>query len=109
MTLAIRPADPYTIASQEDRCAPRTRLSIPATLRPSGSTGFQIVVTDLSLGGFAAQALTGMHPGTLCWLKLPGLGGLQAEVIWNNGTTIGCAFADLLNQAVHDAIIARHG
>jgi len=108
MTLTIKTADPYTTAAQEDRCAPRTKLNIPATLRPSGSTGFATVVTDLSLGGFAAVAVTGMRPGTLCWLTLPTLGGLQAEIVWNDGATVGCAFATLMNPAVHDAIVARY-
>ena len=44
----------------------------------------------------------------LCWLTLPGLSGLQAEVIWNNGSMVGCAFARLLNQAVLDLIVSRY-
>jgi hypothetical protein len=31
----------------------------------------------------------------------------RAEVAWNNGAMVGCAFANLLNPAVHDAILAR--
>ncbi|MBA4083031.1 MAG: pilus assembly protein PilZ, partial [Erythrobacter sp.] len=38
--------DPYRTASQEDRCGPRTRLTIPATLRASGGRAFQSVVHD---------------------------------------------------------------
>lgn len=98
----------YQMMAQEDRCAPRAAVNIPATLRPSGSAGFNVVVTDLSLAGFACQAVTGMKPGTLCWLTLPGLSGLQAEVIWNNGSMVGCAFARLLNQAVLDLIVSRY-
>ncbi|WP_293881157.1 PilZ domain-containing protein [Sphingomonas sp.] len=107
MALIIKPHDAYSVAAQEDRCAPRHPLAIQATLRPSGATGFNTVVTDLSLGGFAVQAITSMHSGTLCWLTLPGLGGLQAEVIWNDGNSVGCAFATLLNPAVLQAIVAR--
>ena len=64
--------DPYRTASQEDRCGPRTRLTIPATLRVSGGRGFQTVVHDLSLSGFCAAAINRIHPGTVCWLTLPG-------------------------------------
>ena len=63
--------DPYLRAAQEDRCAPRVSLKLPATLRPSGAPGFQVVVTDLSLGGFSCEAVTGMRPGALCWITLP--------------------------------------
>jgi len=100
--------DRYARAAQEDRCAPRLRLRIPAALRPSGSSGFATNVVDLSLGGFACQAVTGMQPGTMCWLTLPGLSALQAEIVWNDGGMVGCAFAQLLNPAVLDSIIAKH-
>jgi hypothetical protein len=107
MTSSYDSSNRYAIAAQEDRSAPRISLKIPATLRPSGQTGFSVVVRDLSLSGFACEAVTGMHVGTICWLTLPGLGGLQAEVMRNDGIVVGCAFANLLNPAVLDSVIAR--
>jgi hypothetical protein len=107
MSLILKPDDAYSIAAQEDRCAPRFALAIPAMLRPSGATGFKTVVTDLSLGGFAAKALTNLHPGTLCWLTLPGLGSLQSEIVWNDGNSVGCSFATLLNPAVLQSVVDR--
>jgi hypothetical protein len=82
MSTAHGTQDRYAFAAQEDRCAPRTRISIPASLRASGGKGFQTVVHDLSLSGFSAMSITRLHPGTICWLTLPGLGSLQAEVVW---------------------------
>jgi hypothetical protein len=108
MSLTRSPQDSYTVASQEDRCAPRTRLSMNAVLRPSGQTGFNVVVRDLSLGGFACEAVTSMRGGHLCWITLPGLGALQAQVVWNDGTMVGCAFENLLNQAVFEALAKAH-
>jgi hypothetical protein len=99
----------YTEAALEDRSAPRISLDIPAILRPSGVTGFGVHVTNLSLSGFACDATTGMPVGSRCWLSLPGLAPLQAEVAWNNGVTVGCGFSNLLNQSVLDAIIDRFG
>lgn len=98
----------YDIAAQEDRCAPRTKLAIPAQLRASGSRAFQTVVNDLSLSGFSATAISRMHPGAVCWLTLPGLGSLQAEVIWWENNAVGCAFASLMSPIVHDNILARY-
>jgi len=100
--------DRYALAAQEDRCAPRTRIAIPAMLRASGDRPFATVVKDLSLGGFSCEAVTSLRSGAICWLTLPGLMALQAEVIWNHQGMIGCAFANLLNPAVHDALIARY-
>jgi hypothetical protein len=97
----------YEHAAQEDRSAPRIKLNIPATMRPSASPGFKVVVKDLSLSGVACEALTGMKPGTRVWLTLPGLTALQAEIMWNDGTIVGCGFTNLLNPAVLENILAR--
>ena len=98
----------YEQAAEEDRSAPRIKLRIPAQLRPSGFKGFSIIVKDLSLSGFSAEALTGMKAGTRVFLNLPGLSGLQAEIAWNDGTMVGCGFTELLNQAVLDSILKRY-
>lgn len=97
----------YAIAAQEDRSAPRSRVSIPGNLRPSGSKGFQVQIKDLSLGGFSATAINRMHPGTVVWLSLPGLESQQAEVIWWEEGVVGCAFSQLLSPIVHDNLLAR--
>lgn len=97
----------YEDAAQEDRSAPRIRLKIPASMRPSGSPGFSVIVRDMSLSGVACEALTGMSPGTRVWLTLPGLSALPAKIIWNDGTMVGCAFDTLLNHAVMANILAR--
>ena len=98
----------YALAAQEDRCAPRTRIAIPASLRPSGGRSFQTQVLDLSLGGFSASCVNRMHAGALCWLTLPGLESLQAEVVWWQDNLVGCAFANLLSPIVHDNVLARY-
>ena len=102
-----RDYNPYEIAAQEDRCAPRTRMAIPAQLRMSGARPCQTIVNDLSLSGFSAAAITRLHPGTLCWLTLPGLEALQARVVWWENNLCGCAFDNLLSPIVHDTIQQR--
>ena len=69
--------DSYQTAAQEDRCSPRTRLTIPGQLRASGGRAFQTVVHDLSISGFSAAAINRMHVGQMCWLTIPGLQSLQ--------------------------------
>src|SRR5690606_30979369 len=98
----------YHVAAQEDRSAPRTKLAIPAQLRASGARAFQTVVNDLSLSGFSATAITRMHPGAVCWLTLPGLEALQAEVVRRGSNAVGCACAERLRAIVHDIILARY-
>jgi hypothetical protein len=97
----------YEDAAQEDRSAPRVKLHIPAQMRPSGSPSFSVIVKDLSLSGVACEALTGMSAGTRIWLTLPGLSALQAKIVWNDGTMVGCEFDTLLNLAVMENVLAR--
>jgi hypothetical protein len=84
-------------------------MRLPARLRASGSPGFEVTVYDLSISGFSCDAVTGMRPDALCWVTLPGLSSLQAKVIWNDSSRVGCAFECLLNQAVLDRLVAMHG
>lgn len=107
MSTSFSSQERYVLAAQEDRSAPRTRISIPASLRPSGSRGFQTVVQDLSLSGFSAMAINRLTPGTLCWLTLPGMESMEAEVVWWNNSLVGCAFHQLLNPIIHDNILAQ--
>lgn len=99
----------YHSAAQEDRCGARVLMRLPAKLRASGSPGFEVTVYDLSISGFCCDAVTGMRPGAICWVTLPGLSSLQANVVWNDGSRVGCAFDHLLNIAVYDRIVATHG
>lgn len=107
MISAFDTQDRYSTVAQEDRSAPRTRIAIPASFRASGGRGFQTVVQDLSLSGFSAMAINRLSPGTICWLTLPGLESMQAEVVWWNNSLVGCALHQLLNPIIHDNIIAR--
>lgn len=97
----------YAAAAQEDRSAPRSKIAIPATLRPSGSKSFQTVLRDLSLAGFAATAISRVHPGTYCWLTMPGMESMAAKTVWWEGGLVGCAFEQLLNPIVLENILAR--
>lgn len=98
----------YEYSAQEDRCAPRVRVRMAATLRASGAKGFPTEVLDLSLGGFSATSRNRMHVGTICWLSLPGLESLQAEVAWWQDGMVGCAFANLISPVVLDSLLARY-
>lgn len=98
----------YELAAQEDRCSPRTKMVIPAQLRASGSRAFQTVVHDLSISGFSCTAITRMRDGQLCWVTLPGLEPLHAEVVWWENSIVGCAFMELLSPIIHDNILQRY-
>lgn len=98
----------YALAADEDRCAARYDVYIPSILRPSGEAGFKVIVTNLSVAGFACDVVTGMREGARCWLTLPGLSGLQSEIVWNSNGAVGGSFSSLLNEAVLATIVARY-
>lgn len=108
VTMTNATSDRYTLAAQEDRCSPRTKLTIPGQLRASGGRAFQTIVHDLSISGFSAAAINRMHEGQVCWLTLPGLESLQAQVVWWENCQVGCAFTELLSPIVHDNILGRY-
>ena len=110
MTIILDDVDqnPLSLGSLEDRCAPRIPLSLPAKLRASNTSAFNIEIKDLSLSGFACKAVTAMPQGARCWLTMPGMESMQAEVVWNDGIFVGCAFQSLLSQVILDALIARY-
>lgn len=99
---------PFGIASDEDRSAPRQRFRIPSRMRFSCSSSFPVEVTDMSLTGFTCDALREVHSGTLCWLTLPGLGALEAEVVRRGNAGISCSFKSLLNPAVLNHYVAKY-
>lgn len=107
MTTASKAGELYATAAQEDRSAPRTRISIPASLRASGSKSFQTVLNDLSLSGFSAMSINRLHPGTIIWLTLPGLESMQARIVWWDNSIVGCAFEKLMSPIIHDNVLAR--
>lgn len=107
MILFADPKDAYAKAVQEDRCGERIILDIPSQLRPSGMHAFPVTVCDISISGFSCETVSHMRPGDRCWLTLPGLASQQAEVIWNNGFLIGCAFTNLLSPAVLSRVVQR--
>ncbi|MEW9855967.1 PilZ domain-containing protein [Novosphingobium rhizovicinum] len=105
--MKVAESDRYALASQEDRCAPRTSVSIPAALRPAGGRRLQTVIRDISLSGFSAVAISRIPSGTCCWLTLPELGTLKAQVIWWDKGRMGCAFEQLLDQPAFDKLVTR--
>lgn len=98
----------YEHSSQEDRSAPRVRVHITASLRPSGARGFSTTVRDLSLGGFTASSPGRLQPQNRCWITFPGFEAMQAEVIWWEAGIVGAAFDTMLHPAIFEEIVNRH-
>jgi hypothetical protein len=84
-------------------------LHMPARLRTCGAHSFIVLVTELSRAGFSCEAVSSARTGDPCWLTMPGLGGLEAEIIVNDGKQIIGRFTRMISQSVLDHILKRCG
>jgi len=59
-----------------------------------GSECFNSVVVDLSLGGARIHLAQPLGKGDLVMLELDEIGALQAEVVWQEGHSLGLQFME---------------
>jgi hypothetical protein len=90
----------------DGRKAERRIVNLAGALRESGAKTAPIVVCDVSIGGFKADAPEPIEEGAEVWLKLPGFEAKRSRVIWTNGKEIGCEFEWPLHQRELDQIVA---
>ncbi len=98
----------YFRAAQEDRCAPRMPVDLPAVIRQARKTPFNTIIRDISLAGFCCDAIVPTGGGARMFVTLPTLAPIEAQLVWNSGRQIGCAFVTLLNPAVLDWLLDQH-
>ena len=97
----------YADAAQENRCAPRTKIAIPAQLRIDGGKTFRTVVHDLSIAGFSAASIGRLDPQQLCWLLLPGHQPIASRVVWWDRCIAGASFDNMIEQSVLDGLLGQ--
>jgi len=83
----------------------RVPLAIQAQLRDRRSNKYVVHLIDLSVTGFRAEAHYGLDPGSIVWLTIPGMQGMEAVVAWRRGQVIGCQFRNALYPPVFDHIV----
>lgn len=83
----------------QERRAERLPVDIDTSMREFGATGADVRVHNLSTHGFMTEA-DGLYPvGAYVWLKLPGVGGVNAQIIWRDCFRYGCEFVTPLDPA----------
>ena len=88
------------------RQAERIPTEIDASMRELGATGAEVRVHNLSTHGFMAEADNLYPVGAYVWLKLPGVGGVNARIIWRDSFRYGCEFVTAIADVQCDAAIA---
>ncbi len=90
-----------------ERRAERLPVDIDASMRELGATGADVRVHNLSTHGFMTEA-DGLYPiGSYVWLRLPGVGRLNARIIWRDCFRYGCEFVTPLDSEQCRAAVAQ--
>ena len=90
----------------DGRKAERRIVNLAAALREEGAKTAQIVVLDISIGGFKAEVSEPVEEGSEVWLKIAGAEAKRSKVVWAKDKDIGCEFETPLHQAELDLIVA---
>jgi hypothetical protein len=98
------------IPISDGRKAERRIVNLAAALREQGAKTSKIVVVDISVGGFKAEAEEPHQEGDEVWLKLAGLEPRRSRVIWTRqgekSCEVGCEFEWPLHPRELEIIIA---
>lgn len=80
-------------ANQEERRqVERLPLCRAALLRPNGWSRFEVRIVDISARGFRADCEALIKVGSYVALEIPGIGAVDARVIWRRSGEIGAQF-----------------
>ena len=94
------------IQDDEARRAERLRVDIDTSMRELGATGNDVRVHNLSTHGFMTEADELYPVGAYVWLRLPGVGRVNAQIIWRDCFRYGCGFVTPLDSEQWAAAIA---
>jgi hypothetical protein len=87
------------------RSALRASVRIAASLREPAKPSGPVTVTELSARGCRILTRQRLAPGTIVWLRLPGLESWYATVVWAAGGAAGLDFERPFHPAVADKLI----
>ena len=65
-------------------------------------------VADITVHGCKLQTYTALRRGSAIWLTLPGVGAVEAEVIWADDFNAGCVFHDPLRPSLVEKLAKLH-
>ena len=92
-----------------ERQAERSSTHIDASMREPDATGAEVRIHNLSTHGFMAEADNLYPVGSYVWLKLPGTGGVNAQIIWRDSFRYGCEFVTPISTMECDTASAIGG
>jgi PilZ domain len=95
---------------RDGRMAERRDVAATATVRGIGSRNrFDVVLDDLSAGGFRCKTSWPLEVDQLVMIAIPGFDPLEARVVWRDNSLYGCAFSRTLHIGVLEHLALRFG
>lgn len=82
----------------QERQAERVPVNIDAQLRELGANWADVHVHDISTHGAMVEADDLYPTGSYVWLKLPGVGAVNARLLWRDCFRYGCEFVTPLDR-----------
>jgi hypothetical protein len=89
----------------ERRRTGRFAVSLSATLRERGRSGFSVRLVDVSALGCRIELSSDLPADSWVWLKLPGLEARYSRIAWSRGGFAGVEFEAPLHEAVIDVLL----
>jgi hypothetical protein len=89
----------------DGRKAVRRIVNLAAALREPGVKTDQIIVLDISSGGFKAEVGDDILEGSEVWLKLPGFEAKRSKVVWRRDKLAGCEFESPMHERDLELIV----
>lgn len=102
----MTPAHQPKFVSTGGRRADRRKFDVTVQFR-SGPRRASVKVRDISRFGARIAGVYLVHADDRLFITLPGIAPIEARVAWVTEFEFGCEFAQPLNQAILDAIVAR--
>ena len=76
----------------------RTAVDEPARLHPNEWSSLEVRLLDISPNGFRAECEARVLAGSPVRLEIPGIGVVQAHVIWRRGNRFGAQFDESIDM-----------
>lgn len=87
----------------------RRLVNFRAFVRETGATVTPVAVTNLSTDGCNFHSPAPFETATIVWLKIDGLGGRQARIIWREDDRHGCEFVAPMQARTLNAVCEDGG
>lgn len=93
-------ADSQALSAASRREKERAPLGVVCEVRQGMAPWRRLSLEDISTGGFRIARFGPADPSQPVRIRIPGLQVLSAQICWQDGPAIGCAFQTPLHEAV---------